>query len=44
LTCGSLASSGVVLAVYNFTDFDKQVSTGADAGICDITYVIVALI
>ena len=25
LTCGSLASSGVVLAVYNFTDFDKQV-------------------
>ncbi|CAN6304596.1 unnamed protein product [Urochloa humidicola] len=24
LTCGSLASSGVVLAVYNFTDFDKQ--------------------
>jgi hypothetical protein len=41
LTCGSLASSGVVLAVYNFTDFDKQVSTGADAGICDITYVIV---
>ena len=35
LTCGSLASSGVVLAVYNFTDFDKQVSTGADAGLCD---------
>ena len=28
LTCGSLASSGVVLAVYNFTDFDKQVSDG----------------
>jgi hypothetical protein len=25
LTCGSLASSGVVLAVYNYTDFDKQV-------------------
>ena len=25
LTCGSLASSGVVLAVYNFTDFDLQV-------------------
>jgi len=23
LTCGSLASSGVVLDVYNFTDFDK---------------------
>ena len=30
LTCGSLASSGVVLAVYNFTDFDKQVGAGAD--------------
>jgi len=29
LTCGSLASSGVVRAVYNYTDFDKQVgSTG----------------
>lgn len=26
LTCGSLASSGVVLAIHNFTDFDKQVS------------------
>lgn len=25
LTCGSLASSGVVLAVYNFTEFDEQV-------------------
>jgi len=30
LTCGSLASSGVVLAVYNFTDFDKQVGAGAE--------------
>ncbi|XP_042485380.1 probable serine protease EDA2 isoform X2 [Macadamia integrifolia] len=32
LTCGSLASSAVVLAVYNFTDFDKQIgeSAGAD--------------
>uniref|UniRef100_A0A0E0EZU2 Uncharacterized protein n=1 Tax=Oryza meridionalis TaxID=40149 RepID=A0A0E0EZU2_9ORYZ len=29
LTCGSLASSGVVLAVYNFTDFDKQVGDSA---------------
>ncbi|EMS55557.1 putative serine protease EDA2 [Triticum urartu] len=29
LTCGSLASSGVVLAVYNFTDFDKQVGESA---------------
>lgn len=29
LTCGSLASSGVVLAVYNFTDFDKQVGKSA---------------
>jgi hypothetical protein len=25
LTCGSLASSGVVLAVHNFTKFDKQI-------------------
>lgn len=25
LTCGSLASSAVVLAVYNFTAFDQQV-------------------
>ncbi|KAJ4963187.1 hypothetical protein NE237_023126 [Protea cynaroides] len=32
LTCGSLASSAVVHAVYNFTDFDKQIgeSAGAD--------------
>uniref|UniRef100_A0A804LXL3 Serine protease EDA2 n=1 Tax=Zea mays TaxID=4577 RepID=A0A804LXL3_MAIZE len=29
LTCGSLASSGVVLAVYNFTDFDKQIGISA---------------
>ncbi|KAM0839644.1 hypothetical protein ACQ4PT_060176 [Festuca glaucescens] len=29
LTCGSLASSGVVLAVYNFTDFDKQIGESA---------------
>ncbi|KAF0928791.1 hypothetical protein E2562_010667 [Oryza meyeriana var. granulata] len=29
LTCGSLASSGVVLSVYNFTDFDKQVGESA---------------
>ncbi|KAK3156901.1 hypothetical protein QOZ80_2AG0113610 [Eleusine coracana subsp. coracana] len=29
LTCGSLASSGVVLAVYNYTDFDKQVGESA---------------
>lgn len=25
LTCGSLASSAVVLAVYNYTEFDEQV-------------------
>lgn len=25
LTCGSLASSGVVLAIYNFPEFDQQV-------------------
>lgn len=24
LTCGSLSSSGVVLAVYNFTEFDRS--------------------
>eukprot|EP00252_Welwitschia_mirabilis_P017966 TRINITY_DN40099_c0_g1_i1.p1 TRINITY_DN40099_c0_g1~~TRINITY_DN40099_c0_g1_i1.p1 ORF type:complete len:490 (+),score=73.40 TRINITY_DN40099_c0_g1_i1:106-1575(+) len=29
LACGSLASSGVVLAVYNFTDFDVQVGESA---------------
>ncbi|KAK8685728.1 hypothetical protein V6N13_124764 [Hibiscus sabdariffa] len=29
LTCGSLASSGVVLAVYNYTEFDKQVGESA---------------
>ena len=28
LTCGSLASSAVVLAVYNFTEFDQQVKIG----------------
>ncbi|KAK8327651.1 hypothetical protein V6Z12_A11G197200 [Gossypium hirsutum] len=29
LTCGSLASSAVVLAVYNYTDYDKQVGESA---------------
>ncbi|KAG6702892.1 hypothetical protein I3843_07G055200 [Carya illinoinensis] len=29
LTCGSLASSAVVLAVYNFTEFDQQVGDSA---------------
>ncbi|KAB8113290.1 hypothetical protein EE612_052250 [Oryza sativa] len=29
LTCGSLASSGVVLSVYNYTDFDKQIGESA---------------
>lgn len=38
LTCGSLASSGVVLAVYNFTDFDKQVSAGAGTNLCIKSY------
>jgi len=28
LTCGSLASSAVVLTVYNFTEFDEQVGIG----------------
>lgn len=27
LTCGSLASSAVVQAVYNYTEFDQQVIT-----------------
>nr|CAD1836318.1 unnamed protein product [Ananas comosus var. bracteatus] len=31
LTCGSLASSGVVLAVYNFTEFDQQIGVSAGA-------------
>ncbi|KAM6591770.1 hypothetical protein CsatA_014375 [Cannabis sativa] len=30
LTCGSLASSAVVLAVYNFTEFDKQIGVSAE--------------
>ncbi|KAK4490691.1 hypothetical protein RD792_001387 [Penstemon davidsonii] len=29
LTCGSLASSAVVQAVYNFTEFDKQIGESA---------------
>ncbi|KAH7519952.1 hypothetical protein FEM48_Zijuj08G0091900 [Ziziphus jujuba var. spinosa] len=29
LTCGSLASSAVVLAVYNYTEFDQQVGESA---------------
>ncbi|KAL5557593.1 hypothetical protein UlMin_039829 [Ulmus minor] len=29
LTCGSLASSAVVLAVYNYTEFDRQVGESA---------------
>ncbi|XAR73802.1 Prolyl oligopeptidase [Bertholletia excelsa] len=29
LTCGSLASSGVVLAIYNFTEFDQQIGISA---------------
>ncbi|KAG9129902.1 hypothetical protein Leryth_007005 [Lithospermum erythrorhizon] len=29
LSCGSLASSGVVLSVFNFVDFDKQVGESA---------------
>ncbi|KAK9039733.1 hypothetical protein V6N11_014926 [Hibiscus sabdariffa] len=29
LTCGSLASSAVVLAVYNYTEYDKQVGESA---------------
>ncbi|KAK4585237.1 hypothetical protein RGQ29_022768 [Quercus rubra] len=31
LTCGSLASSAVVLAVYNYTEFDKQIGESAGA-------------
>lgn len=30
LTCGSLASSAVVLAVYDFTEFDQQVKEKND--------------
>ncbi|KAL1810185.1 hypothetical protein ACET3Z_027175 [Daucus carota] len=29
LTCGSLASSGVVLAIYNYTEFDQQIGESA---------------
>ncbi|KAL2333770.1 hypothetical protein Fmac_014983 [Flemingia macrophylla] len=31
LTCGSLASSAVVLAVYNFTEYDQQIGESAGA-------------
>ncbi|KAJ4845463.1 hypothetical protein Tsubulata_042724 [Turnera subulata] len=31
LTCGSLASSAVVLAVYNYTEFDRQIGDSAGA-------------
>jgi len=31
LTCGSLASSAVVRAIYNFTEFDKQIGESAGA-------------
>nr|TKS02302.1 putative serine protease EDA2 isoform X2 [Populus alba] len=31
LTCGSLASSAVVLAVYNYTEFDQQIGESAGA-------------
>ncbi|KAK9670607.1 hypothetical protein RND81_13G212700 [Saponaria officinalis] len=29
LTCGSLASSGVVLAIYDYTEFDRQIGVSA---------------
>ncbi|KAG0462175.1 hypothetical protein HPP92_020651, partial [Vanilla planifolia] len=32
LTCGSLASSAVVLAIYNFSEFDQQVGDSAGPG------------
>ncbi|KAJ6776923.1 hypothetical protein OIU74_000989 [Salix koriyanagi] len=31
LTCGSLASSAVVLAVYNYSEFDQQIGESAGA-------------
>ncbi|KAL5706599.1 putative serine protease eda2 [Ranunculus cassubicifolius] len=41
LTCGSLASSAVVLSIYNFTEFDKQIGDSAGpeckAALQDIT-------
>ncbi|WOL07568.1 putative serine protease EDA2 [Canna indica] len=44
LTCGSLASSGVVLAIYNFTGFDQQVGDSAGpeckSALQEITYII----
>lgn len=44
LTCGSLASSAVVLAVYNFTDFDKQVGESAGAECKPVLQEITALV
>lgn len=38
LTCGSLASSAVVLAVYNFTEFDKQVNAKFSVGSCFFSF------
>lgn len=44
LTCGSLASSAVVLAVYNFTEFDQQVAESAGpeckAALQDVTQLV----
>ncbi|KAJ6812403.1 putative serine protease EDA2 isoform X1 [Iris pallida] len=44
LTCGSLASSAVVLAVYNFTDFDKQVGASVGAECKSVLQEITALV
>ncbi|KMZ68132.1 Serine carboxypeptidase S28 family protein [Zostera marina] len=44
LTCGSLASSAVVLAVYNFTEFDKQVGESAGAECKEILQEITSLV
>ncbi|XP_020263777.1 probable serine protease EDA2 isoform X2 [Asparagus officinalis] len=44
LTCGSLASSAVVLAVYNFTEFDKQVGESAGAECKPVLQEITALV
>ncbi|XP_051127088.1 probable serine protease EDA2 isoform X2 [Andrographis paniculata] len=44
LTCGSLASSGVVQAIYNFTEFDKQIGESAGpeckAALQEITHLV----
>ncbi|CAO2830544.1 unnamed protein product [Amaranthus hypochondriacus] len=44
LTCGSLASSAVVLAVYNFTEFDQQIGFSAGPECKDVLQEVTELV